>query len=283
MSSAKLREIIMDITELKKTALNIRKQIINLTADKGVGHTGGSLSETDILTTLYFEIMNVDPEYPKMENRDRFILSKGHSTPGFYSTLAERGFFPKKNLNEFDEIGSMLQGHPCMHKTPGVDMSSGSLGQGVSVGIGMSLAKEKFGLDFKTFVLMGDGEQAEGQIWEAAMYAGANKVKDLIGIVDYNKVQLCGTVSDILEVGPLNEKWKAFGWQVLECDGHNLQELVSYLNKAKELSDNGPVVLIAHTVKGKGVSFMENKFQWHGKAPNEEERQKALRELGSNQ
>ncbi|HJO93876.1 MAG TPA: transketolase [Victivallales bacterium] len=273
----------MDITELKKTALNIRKQIINLTADKGVGHTGGSLSETDILTTLYFEIMNVDPEYPKMENRDRFILSKGHSTPGFYSTLAERGFFPKKNLNEFDEIGSMLQGHPCMHKTPGVDMSSGSLGQGVSVGIGMSLAKEKFGLDFKTFVLMGDGEQAEGQIWEAAMYAGANKVKDLIGIVDYNKVQLCGTVSDILEVGPLNEKWKAFGWQVLECDGHNLQELVSYLNKAKELSDNGPVVLIAHTVKGKGVSFMENKFQWHGKAPNEEERQKALRELGSNQ
>jgi transketolase len=270
---------IEDISELKKIAKDVRKQIINLIADKGVGHTGGSLSETDILVALYFNVMNIDSKNPKMENRDRFILSKGHSSPGFYVILAEKGYFPKEKLLEFDEIDSMLQGHPCMKVTPGIDMSTGSLGQGMSAGIGMLLGRDKLGLDFNVFVLMGDGEQAEGQIWEAAMYAGSNKVKGLVGIVDYNKVQLTGTTHDVLCLEPFADKWKAFGWQVITCDGHEMGELVESLNKAKELSNKAPVVVIANTIKGKGVSFMENKYQWHGKAPNNEERIKALSEI----
>jgi transketolase len=270
---------VTEIGELKEISRKVRKQIINLITDKGVGHTGGSLSEADILVSLYFNVMNIDPENPKMENRDRFILSKGHSTPGFYTVLAERGYYPKETLDEFDEIDSILQAHPCMKRTPGVDMSTGSLGQGLSSGLGMLLVQEKFGLDFKVFVLMGDGEQAEGQVWEAALYAGSNKVKNIISIIDYNKVQLTGTVNDVLGLEPFADKWRAFGWQVITCDGHDMEELTNSLNKAREVSADGPVVVIANTIKGKGVSFMENKFQWHGKAPSDSERKQALAEI----
>jgi len=267
--------------ELKQICRYIRKSIINTIADAGAGHTGGSLSEVEILVALYFKIMNIDPHKPDMPDRDRFVLSKGHSSPGYYCTLANRGYFKEEKLKEFDAINSMLQGHPCMLKTPGVDMSTGSLGQGLSAGIGMCLGRDKRGLDFNVYVLVGDGEMQEGQNWEAIMYAGFKKTKSLIGIVDYNKVQLTGTTPEILCLDPLDEKFQSFGWQTLECDGHNIEEVVKTIEKARELSKSGPVALIAHTIKGKGVSFMEGKYQWHGKCPNEEERKQALAEIDS--
>ena len=267
--------------ELQQICRYIRKSIINTIADAGCGHTGGSLSEVEILTALYFKIMNIDPHNPDMPDRDRFILSKGHSSPGLYCTLANRGYFKEELLAEFDKIDSMLQGHPCMMKTPGVDMSTGSLGQGLSSGIGVVLGREKRGLDFTVYVLLGDGELQEGQNWEAAMYAGVRQLTGLVAIVDYNKVQLTGTVNDILSLEPLAAKWEAFGWRSLDCDGHRISEVVETIEKAKDMSKNGPVVVIAHTIKGKGVSFMEGKFQWHGKAPNEEERKQALQEIDS--
>ena len=267
--------------DLKHICREIRKSIINTIADARCGHTGGSLSEVELLTALYFKIMNIDPEKPSMVNRDRFILSKGHSSPGYYCTLAKRGYFKEDVLKTFDKIDSILQGHPCMNKTPGVDMSTGSLGQGLSVGIGMCLGRDKRGLDFNTYVLVGDGEMQEGQNWEAIMYAGAKKTKGLIGIVDYNKVQLTGTSQEILSLDPLDEKFKAFGWAVVECDGNNIAEVVEVFKKAKVLSLAGPVAVIANTIKGKGVSFIEGKYQWHGKAPDDEERKLALAEIDS--
>ncbi|MEA3477415.1 MAG: transketolase [Bacteroidota bacterium] len=270
-----------EIEELKQICRHVRKSIINTIADAGAGHMGGSLSEVEILVALYFKIMKIDPKKPDWIERDRFILSKGHSSPGYYAALANRGYFREAKLKEFDAIDSMLQGHPCMNSTPGVDMSTGSLGQGLSAGIGMCLGREQRGLDFHVYVLVGDGEMQEGQNFEAIMYAGAKKTKGLIGIVDYNKVQLTGTSSDILSLDPLDEKFKAFGWQTLECDGHDMAEVVETIEKARELSKAGPVAIIAHTVKGKGVSFMEGKYQWHGKAPSEEERKLALAEIDS--
>jgi len=268
--------------ELKQLCRYIRKQIINTTANAHCGHTGGSLSVVEMLVALYFKILKIDPDKPKWLERDRFILSKGHASPGFYSVLAKKGYFPEEKLAEFDAIDSMLQGHPCMLRTPGVDMSTGSLGQGLSAAIGMVLGRDRRRLDFNVYVCMGDGEMQEGQVWEAAMYAGGHKLTGLVGIVDYNKVQLSGTVKETLGLEPLADKWKAFGWQVLECDGHDIGEVVQTIEKAKELSKAGPVMLIAHTVKGKGVSFMEGKYQWHAKAPNEEERQQALAEIEGN-
>ncbi|NIA16811.1 MAG: transketolase [Planctomycetes bacterium] len=265
--------------ELKQICRYIRKSIINTIADAGAGHTGGSLSEVEILVALYFKIMRIDPHKPDWPQRDRFILSKGHSSPGYYCTLANRGYFKEKILKSFDAIDSILQGHPCMLKTPGVDMSTGSLGQGLSAGIGMCLGRDKRGFDFNVYVLVGDGEMQEGQNWEAIMYAGAKKTKGLIGIVDYNKVQLTGTTPEILCLDPLAEKFKSFGWETLECDGHNIAEVVGAFEKAKELGKSGPVAIIANTIKGKGVSFMEGKYQWHGKAPNEEERRQGLAEI----
>ncbi len=271
-----------DVQLLEQICRYIRKSIINTVADAGAGHTGGSLSEVEILVALYFHVMNIDPHKPQMPDRDRFILSKGHSSPGYYCTLANRGYFGEEKLAEFDAVDSMLQGHPCMLKTPGVDMSTGSLGQGLSAGIGMILGRDRSGLKFNVYVLMGDGELQEGQVWEAAMYAGTHRLKGLVGIVDYNKVQLSGTVEETLSLEPLADKWKAFGWHVVECDGHKIADVVAAIEKARDLSSaEGPAVVIAHTVKGKGVSFMEGKYQWHGKAPNEQERVKALAEIDS--
>ena len=268
-----------EVDELKQICRYIRKTIINVIADAGAGHTGGSLSEVEILVALYFRIMKIDPHNPGWEERDRFLLSKGHASPGLYSTLANRGYFSEERLREFDAVNSMLQGHPCMRKTPGVDMSTGSLGQGLSAGIGMVLGRDLQGKDFHVYVLMGDGEVQEGQVWEAAMYAGKRKLKRLVGIVDYNKVQLSGTVVETLDLEPLAAKWSAFGWQVLECDGHDIADTVRAVEKARDMGDSGPVAVIAHTVKGKGVSFMEGQYEWHGKAPNEQERAIALDEI----
>lgn len=272
----------LSIDQLKQTAAKIRALILSTTHKAGVGHTGGSLSETDILTALFFRVMNVDPADPGMEDRDRFILSKGHATPGYYSTLAKRGFFPLETLESFDQLGSILQGHPDMNKIPGVDMSSGSLGQGLSCGLGMALGASDLGKDFTTFVIMGDGESTEGQIWEAVLYAGAanTHVKNLVAIVDYNTVQLASLTKDAVDIGDIGEKYRAFGWQVIDVDGHDMEQLVEGLELAKKDAKNGPVVVVAHTVKGKGVSFMENKYAWHGKAPNDKEYEIAMNEIG---
>lgn len=268
-----------NIKELKKTALEIRKLILKTTFNAGCGHTGGSLSEADILTALYFRIMKIKPDNPDWTGRDRFILSKGHATPGYYSTLALRGYFDIDELDTFDKQGSILQGHPDMHKTPGVDISSGSLGQGLSAGIGMRLAGMRDNNDFRVFVLLGDGESQEGQIWEAAMYAGSRKVRGLIGITDYNKIQLSESVRNILPLEPLSDKWKAFGWSVIECDGNDMNDLVTKLETACNLSQEKPVMVLANTIKGKGVSFMEGNYKWHGKAPDRKEYEAALMEL----
>lgn len=268
-----------DAGELKQTCRCIRKSIINTIADVGSGHTGGSLSVVEILVALYFGIMRIDPHHPDWPKRDRLVLSKGHASAALYCVLAHRGYFKEEKLAEFDAIDSMLQGHPCMLKTPGVDMSTGSLGQGLSAGIGMVLGRDKRGMNFNVYVVMGDGEIQEGQIWEAAMYAGVKKLTGLIGIVDCNEVQLSGTVKDTLGLEPLAEKWKAFRWQALECDGHDIAAVIRTIDKAKELSQTGPAVVIARTVKGKGVSFMEGKYQWHAMSPDADERRRALDEI----
>ena len=264
---------------LEQTCRDIRVSIIHTIADAGAGHIGGSLSEVEILVALYFRIMTIDAARPDWPERDRFVLSKGHASPGYYAVLAKRGYFPEDKLLEFDRIDSMLQGHPCMIKTPGVDMSTGSLGQGLSAGIGMSLGRDRRGLGFTVYVLMGDGEMQEGQVWEAAMYAGGRGVKGLVGIVDYNKVQLSGDTPETLDFEPLADKWRAFGWQALECDGHDVAVVVETLDRAGDMSRSGPVVVLAHTVKGKGVSFMEGDYRWHAQAPNDEERRQALDEI----
>ncbi len=268
-----------DLGKLIKIAQEIRLLILKTTHTAGCGHTGGSLSEADILTALYFNIMNIDPANPGKTDRDRFILSKGHATPGFYSTLARRGFFPVEVLSTFDKEESILQGHPDMNKTPGVDMTTGSLGQGLSCGVGMAIGGEDRNNKFYTYVLLGDGECQEGQVWETALFAGSRKVKRIIAITDYNKVQLASTVDETSSLEPLEDKWKAFGWTVLRCDGHAMEKLVETLNRAKKLSETGPVAIIADTVKGKGVSFMQNKWQWHGKAPNKDEYEQAVNEV----
>lgn len=270
-----------DIAELEKTALAIRKLILRTAHTAGTGHTGGSLSEADILTALFFRVMNIDPAKPAMENRDRFILSKGHATPGYYSTLAHRGFFGEEVLDTFDTLGSILQGHPDMHKVPGVDISSGSLGQGLSCGLGMAMAAADRGLDFRTFVLLGDGESMEGQIWEAVQFAGApnKRIKKLIAIVDDNKVQLASKTAEAVDMGDFAAKYEAFGWRAFRCDGHDMENLVATLEKAAAASEEGPVVVVAATVKGKGVSFMEDTPKWHGRAPDDGEYAAALAEL----
>ncbi len=268
-----------EIAELRRLCRHVRASIINTVAHARAGHTGGSLSEVEILVALYFRILQIDPSRPEWKDRDRFILSKGHASPGYYCTLARRGYFGEERLAEFDAVDSMLQGHPCMRKTPGVDMSTGSLGQGLSAGIGMILGRNRLAMQFHVYVLMGDGELQEGQVWEAAMFAGSHKLAGLIAIIDYNRVQLSGTVPGTLDLEPLADKWKAFGWQVFECDGHDVGNVVETIQQAKRNSAAGPAVVIAHTTKGKGVSFMEGKYQWHGRAPNEEERRLALAEI----
>ena len=267
------------MAELRERARRIRRRILETIAHVGAGHTGGSLSAVEILTVLYCHALNIDPDDPAWPERDRFILSKGHASVALYCALAERGYFPAERLREFDRVDGMLQGHPCMRQTPGVDMSAGSLGQGLSCGIGMvlgGLAKE---MDFRVYVLLGCGELQEGQVWEAAMYAGVHGLERLTAIVDYNCVQLAGTIEETLSVEPLAEKWRAFGWEVLECDGHSIPELVDTIGQATQVKGK-PQVIVARTVKGKGVSFMENRYAWHAKAPTEEELAKALAEVG---
>ena len=268
----------MTVSELKDTAKTVRSDIVTMVHKAGSGHPGGSLSAADILTTLYFDVMKLDPEHPDWDGRDRFILSKGHVTPVIYSVLARRGFFPVEELWTFRKLGSILQGHPHKQSTPGLDCSSGSLGQGLSIANGIALGFKKQEKTNRVFCLMGDGELQEGQIWEAVMTAGQHKLDNICGIVDYNKVQLDGNVPDIKDMGDLCEKWHAFGWNVIELDGHDIEQVLRAFRMAESFKGK-PTVLIANTVKGKGVSFMENQCAWHGAAPNAEQLEKALQDI----
>lgn len=268
----------MNKLELQKKAVEVRKGIVTGVYNAKSGHPGGSLSAADLFTYLYFEEMNVDPKNPEDENRDRFVLSKGHTAPGYYAALALKGFFPIEDLKTLRHVGSYLQGHPDKKHTPGVDMSSGSLGQGLSVAVGMALAAKMQGKDYRTYGLCGDGEIQEGQIWEAAMFAGHRKLDNLCVIVDNNNLQIDGTVEDVCSPYPIDEKFKAFNFHVININGNDFDEIDKAFAEARAHKGE-PTAIIAHTVKGKGVSFMEDKAGWHGKAPNEEEYKIAMEEL----
>lgn len=268
----------MNKLELQKKAVEVRKGIVTGVYNAKSGHPGGSLSAADLFTYLYFEEMNVDPKNPEDENRDRFVLSKGHTAPGYYAALALKGFFPIEDLKTLRHVGSYLQGHPDKKHTPGVDMSSGSLGQGLSVAVGMALAAKIQGKDYRTYCLCGDGEIQEGQIWEAAMFAGHRKLDNLCVIVDNNNLQIDGTVEDVCSPYPIDEKFRAFNFHVININGNDFDEIDKAFAEAKAHKGE-PTAIIAHTVKGKGVSFMEDKAGWHGKAPNEEEYKIAMEEL----
>ena len=267
-----------DISFLKVKAKEIRKSIVSMITEAKSGHPGGSLSATDILTALYFSEMNVDPANPKMEGRDRFVLSKGHAAPAIYATLAEKGYFSKDELMTLRKFGSRLQGHPDMKKLPGIEISTGSLGQGLSVANGMALNAKIFDENYRTYVVLGDGEIQEGQIWEAAMTAAHYKLDNLCAFLDSNNLQIDGNVTEIKGVEPLDKKWEAFGWNVIKIDGHDFEQILSALDKARECKDK-PTMVIAKTIKGKGVSFMENVCGFHGVAPTLEELERALAEL----
>ena len=268
----------MNELQLKQTANEIRKGIVASVHSAKAGHPGGSLSCADILTYLYFVEMNVDPTNPKDENRDRFVLSKGHAAPALYATLAERGFFPKEDLTTLRKIGSYLQGHPDMKHIPGVDMSTGSLGQGISCAVGMAMAARIQNKDYRTYAILGDGEIQEGQVWEAAMFAGARKLDNLAIVIDNNGLQIDGNISDVCSPYPIDEKFKAFGFHVINIDGHDFAQIAAAFEEAKTVKGM-PTAIVAKTVKGKGVSFMENKAGWHGKATNPEEFAIAMEDL----
>ncbi len=273
------------MTRLQDTAREIRKDIVRLVYEAGQsrkGHPGGALSAADIVTALYFDIMNIQPENPAWSDRDRFILSKGHASPVIYAALANRGFFDKDQYPSFRKVNGMLQGHPDMRKIPGIDMTSGSLGHGLSAGIGMALSAKIDKKDFQVFVILGDGECQEGLVWEAVMSAPACGVDNLIAIVDVNRLQSCDLVEATIPLEPFGMKWAAFGWNVMEIDGHTMEEIVSALELAV-LRKGQPTVILAHTIKGKGVSFMENDNSWHQKAPNREQFEQAMAELGGEQ
>ena len=264
--------------ELQKRANEVRKGIVTSVHSAKAGHPGGSLSAADMFTYLYFEEMNIDPKNPKWADRDRFVLSKGHTAPGLYSALANRGYFPVEDLTTLRKLGSYLQGHPCMQETPGVDMSSGSLGQGISAAVGMALAAKLDNKDYRVYTLLGDGEIQEGQVWEAAMFAGARKLDNLVVIVDNNGLQIDGKVEDVCSVYPIDKKFEAFNFQVINIDGHNFDEIRAAMEKAKA-TKGMPTAIIMKTVKGKGVSFMEDNAGWHGKAPNDDEYATAMADL----
>lgn len=263
--------------ELQIKAIQIRKELLQMIYHSGEGHTGGSLSSVDILVTLYYRIMKIDPKNPKWDERDRFILSKGHSVEGYYAILADLGFFPKQELQSYRKFGSRLIGHPN-NKIPGVELNTGALGHGLSVAVGMALAGKMDGKDYKVYTLMGDGELAEGSVWEAAMAASNYKLDNLIGIIDRNKLQISGNTEEVMKLESLREKWEAFGWEVLEVDGHDIERLVEVFEKLP-VQKGKPHVVIAHTVKGKGVSFMENDRKWHHGVPNEQQFEQAMLEL----
>ena len=264
--------------ELQKVANEVRKDIITEVHSAKSGHPGGSLSAADVFTYLYFEEMNIDPKDPKKPDRDRFVLSKGHTAPGLYAALAERGFFPKEDLPTLRHIGSHLQGHPCMQHTPGLDMSSGSLGQGISAAVGMALSAKVFGDSFRVYTLLGDGELQEGQVWEASMFASAKKLDNLCVIVDNNNLQIDGTIVVVNSPYPIDEKFTAFGFHVINVNGHDFDELRAAFAEAKTVKGQ-PTAIIMKTVKGKGVSFMENNVAWHGSAPNDEQYAVAMADL----
>jgi transketolase len=264
--------------ELTSAAQQIRRDIVEMIHTAGSGHPGGSLSAVEILTTLYFDTMDIDPKDPERTTRDRFVLSKGHAAPALYATLARRGYFAPETLGTLRKMGSILQGHPDMKKVPGVDFSTGSLGQGFSGAVGMALANRLDGNGKKVYVLLGDGELNEGIVWEAAMAAGHYGLSNLVAIVDHNGLQIDGTNDEVMTLGSVGGKWESFGWHVLSADGHDSAALIEAYRKAEAI--DGPVVVIAETIKGKGVSFMEDKVGWHGKAPSAEELSTALAELG---
>ena len=264
--------------ELQKTANEVRKGIVRAVHSAKAGHPGGSLSAADLFTYLYFEEMNIDPAEPKKEDRDRFVLSKGHTAPGLYSVLAHRGYFPVEELLTLRHVGSRLQGHPCMQETPGVDMSSGSLGQGLSAAVGMALAAKMDNKEYRTYALLGDGEIQEGQIWEAAMFAGARKLDNLVVIVDNNGLQIDGKIEDVCSPYPIDKKFEAFNFHVINVDAHDFDALRSAFKEARE-TKGMPTAIIAHSLKGKGVSFMEGSVDWHGKAPNDEQYAVAMADL----
>ncbi|MBR3040211.1 MAG: transketolase [Lachnospiraceae bacterium] len=268
----------MENLELQKLANKVRQGIIISTHAAKSGHPGGSLSAADVFTYLYFEEMNVNPENPKDPDRDRFVLSKGHTAPGLYSTLALRGFFPFEDLSSLRHLGSYLQGHPDMKKTPGVDMSTGSLGQGVSAAVGMALAAGIDKKDYRVYTLLGDGEIEEGQVWEAAMFAGFHKLDNLCVIVDNNGLQIDGPIDEVCSPYPIDKKFEAFNFHVVKADAHDFDSLRAAFKEAKE-TKGMPTAIICSSVKGKGVSFMENQAGWHGVAPNDEQKEAALNEL----
>ena len=268
----------MNKLELQKTANEVRKGIVTAVYSAKAGHPGGSLSAADIFTYLYFEEMNIDPKDPKKADRDRFVLSKGHTAPGLYSALANRGYFPVEDLKTLRHLGSYLQGHPCMQETPGVDMSSGSLGQGISAAVGMALAGRMDNKDYRVYTLLGDGEIQEGQVWEASMFAGHRKLDNLVVIVDNNGLQIDGKVEDVCSPYPIDKKFEAFNFHVINIDGNDFDQIDAAFKEARA-TKGMPTAIICKTVKGKGVSFMENNAGWHGKAPNDEEYAIAMADL----
>ena len=270
----------ISIKELKNTATQMRMKVIDMIYKAQSGHPGGSLSAADFVTACYFKYMNIDPKDPRWPDRDRMVLSKGHVCPIQYACLASVGFFPESELDTLRKEGSMLQGHPSMNRCPGIDISTGSLGQGVSIAVGMALGAKHLGKDTKVFALVGDGESQEGQIWEAAMFAGNHALDNLVAVVDHNGLQIDGTIDEVNSAMPLADKFRAFKWHVIElADGNDMAQIAAAFAEARKVSDS-PVAIIAETVKGKGVSFMENQVGWHGKAPNKEEYIKAMKELG---
>ena len=260
----------MEKLELQKIANEVRKDIVTALHSAKAGHPGGSLSAADVFTYLYFEEMNIDPKDPKKADRDRFVLSKGHTAPGYYSALAERGFFPKEDLKTLRHLGSYLQGHPDMKHIPGVDMSSGSLGQGISAAVGMALSAKLSNESYRVYTLLGDGEIQEGQVWEAAMCAGFYKADNLIAFVDNNNLQLDGSLEEVMSPYPIGDKFKAFGWNVIEIDGHDVEQIADAVELASVVTGK-PTVIVAHTIKGKGVSLFENNVDFHGGQPKPEQ------------
>ncbi|WP_055666549.1 transketolase [Desnuesiella massiliensis] len=268
-----------NLEELKSVAKTIRKDIITMLTESASGHPGGSLSAVEILTSLYFNEMRVDPRNPKDPNRDRFVLSKGHAAPVLYSTLARKGYFNVEELMGLRKFGSILQGHPNMNDVPGVDMSTGSLGQGISAAVGMAMAGKLDNKEYRVYALLGDGELQEGQVWEASMAAPHYKLDNLTAFLDYNGLQIDGNIAEVMNPGPVAEKFRAFGWNVIEIDGHDFNAILDAIEMAKNTKDQ-PTMIVCKTIKGKGVSFMENEASWHGTAPNKEQCEKALAEIG---
>ncbi len=267
------------LDELKSISTEIRKDIVKMLTESASGHPGGSLSATDIMTVLFFKEMNIDPNNEKDPNRDRFVLSKGHAAPVLYSTLARRGYFPVEELSTLRKFKSRLQGHPSIQYLPGIDMSTGSLGQGISAAVGMALAGKIDKKDYRVYTILGDGELEEGQVWEASMCAAHYKLNNLTAFIDFNGLQIDGDITKVMNPCPIDKKFEAFGWNVLVIDGHNYEEIIDAIEKAKECKDK-PTAVVCKTIKGKGISFMENQAEWHGIAPSREQCEAALKELG---